>query len=352
MMKSYHKRPVKGSLPLALMLILSMGIPAGAISELQVYKATPAFELPSIDPAGTHVTVNSLKGKTTILIFGELYHELTLQALKELAHLRETLAKANETDGTEWRIVLIVAQDIPDEQLREEQAQKNINVTILHDRTRTVFGTYNVIVLPSVVVVDPQGNIITTISGYPLNFSDIIRDALLFSQGKITRQQYETTSHGSTAQETPLDEKQLKVERRAGLARQLFRRGYIEVAMEQFQQVLQLDEDYTPARIGMARCLVKLGELDKAETVLQAILQKDPKNLEASRIMAWIEILRGGDELDSAGKRLDMILALNRNDAEAHYLKGLIYEAKGNLKDAMAEYKQVSEILLEIEQPK
>jgi pentatricopeptide repeat protein len=316
---------------------------------LSVETRTPDFDLPAIDPAQIRVTVDSLKGKTSVLVFGELYHELTLEALQDLASLRQQMARVK--DESDWNVLLIVAQDVSAEQLHEEKVKKNISATILHDKNREIFGRYGVIVLPSFVVVDAKGMIVTTLSGYPLNFSDFIRDALLYSRGQMTRQQFETTSRDSAASIAPPDEQQLKVERQAGLARQLFRRGYVEVALEKFEQVYQLDNHYLPARIGMTRCLVKLGRIVEAEVILKDMLRKDPKLSEASRIMAWIEILRGGEELNSALRRLDMILTLNHNDAEAHYLKGRIYEAQGNIEQAMTEYKTVSELLMELKLP-
>lgn len=331
---------------LVLLGILLMAVPAGAVSRLRPYEKIPAFDLPGIDPKGQHVTAESLRGKTSILVFGELYNTRTLEALKELEQLRQKM-RANNIDRAAWNVLLIVAQNITAEQLRQEQVGKDVKATIVQDRNRAVFGAYGVVVLPSFVVVDPQGKISTTISGYPLTFSDMITDAILFSQGKLTRQQLETASRPSVSA-LKTDQDLLKAERLASLARQLFRRGYTELALERFEQILELDGGYLPARIGIARCLIKLRRLAEAENALQEVLQKDQKNPDAGRTMARIEIMRGGDELSSARKRLDLILALHHHDPEAHYLKGLICEAEGKTEEAKNEYKAVAETLLEL----
>lgn len=329
-------------------LLVVMTLPAGAVSQLRLYQKIPAFDLPALDPQVGRVSSNSLVGSPAVIVFGELYHANTLAALKELERLRQKLSVTEGGGGPDWPVTLICAQDVPSPLLRAEQAKNEIKATVLHDKKRAAFGAYGVTVLPSFVVVDPQGRVCTAVSGYPLDLTDMMTSALLLAQGRLTRQQFEDAAREDSNAAEP-DEARLQVERLTGLARQLLRRGYASLALERFKKVLQLDGDYFPAEIGAARCLIKLGRLPEAEVVLQGVLARDKQNVEATRAMAWIEIMRGGDELNSAIHRLDLILALHHHDPEAHYLKGLIYETQGKTDKALSQYKEAAEALLDVQ---
>jgi tetratricopeptide (TPR) repeat protein len=329
------------------LIIFGVAGTALAVSQLKQYQKAPAFNLGAIAPEGMRVNDKASKGKPTILVFGELYNRNTIDALSDLEKVRTDL----ELTQKDINIYLIVAQKATAAQLREIQLTKKVKATVLHDSDRSAFGEYGVVVLPSVVVLDSEGNVSLAISGYPLSFSDMMTDAILYSLGKTTRKQFEASVQAPSGA-APVEESKLRAGRLAGLARQLYRRGYTKLAQERFAETLKLDPDYLPGRVGMARCLIKLNHLAEAAEELEKVLQKDKDHTEANLVLAQLEIIRGGEEIKAAQQRLDLVLARNPHDPEAHYLLGMVYESENKIEQALVFYKKAAQILLESQSSK
>jgi tetratricopeptide (TPR) repeat protein len=217
---------------------------------------------------------------------------------------------------------------------------------MLLDKDLWVFGDYGVIVLPTVVVVDKLGRISLISSGLALSFGDLVEDAILLATGRITQEQYDSSRF--TNQETAgPEEPARRAWRLAGLAGQLLRRNYGELALERYREALTLDGGYLPAKIGVARCLVRLNLLPDAGRQLQEVLEADARHVEANLIMAHIETRRGGEELQVAEGRLERILAATPTHPEANYMLGMVYEAQGQKDLALSHYKRAAQYLLE-----
>ena len=323
-------------------IVLILMIPAQTMAQITRLETTPPVVLPLLDPNENRVVLERFLGKTNVLIFGELYNENTREALGELDLLLQGLRATAGFEQDVLAVYFIHSHEVSPEQRKEKLSELSTRVVMLHDAQRAAFGGYSVLVLPTFFILDAQGNINTRISGYPLAFADMMNDAILFSMGLINRQQYDTAS-----QNVALEADQLKAERLAGLARQLFRRGLSELALERYEQALQLNENSLPTKIGIARCFIKLNQLDQADLMLQDVLVLDKDNVEANLALAWIEIIRGGKH-DLARARLEQLLHHSPNNPEALYLLGMIFEARDENDKALARYKQAAEILLEI----
>jgi Tfp pilus assembly protein PilF len=326
------------------LLIGAAAAPSVAISNFKLYDKAPDFKLPALLPPGKIVSLEPLD-RPVLLIFGEAYHQPTQEALIAL----RKIYKADGLTEVDVPVYLIVSQTPTSEQQAQLEMKEKIRVEILLDKDQTAFGDYRVIVLPSVVVVDAQGRINLALSGLPLTFSDMVEDAVLFSVGRMTREQYESSR--SAPQESPeQEETAAKAARLTGLAGQLMRRGFDELAQERYHQVLTLDPNYLPARIGLARCFIQSNRLPEACEQLEKVLQVDKDHTEANLLMAWVEIRRGGDELASAKWRLNWLLTTHPSHPQANYLMGLVCEAQGDKDRALEHYKKAAQLLLETEQ--
>jgi tetratricopeptide (TPR) repeat protein len=325
---------------LTLLLITGTAAPTLAVSHLKLYDKAPPFNLPALLPPGKRVSLEPLD-RPLLLIFGEPYHQGTLDALTALKKVYKTVGLA-EIDVP---VYLILSQEPTAQQQAQLDEKERIRVDILLDKDGRAFGDYGVIVLPSVVVIDKEGKVNLALSGLPLAFSDMVEDALLFSTGRMSRTEYESSrSAPKSAQD---EEKAAKVSRLTGLAGQLLRRGFGELALERYQEALGLDGGYLPARVGMARCYLQLNRLPEAYEQLQKVLAAEKDHLEANLLMAWVEIRRGGEEIAAAKWRLNWILTTHPNHPQANYLMGLVCEAQGEKDRALEHYKKAAQLLLE-----
>ncbi len=325
---------------LTLLLIVGTAAPGLAVSHLKLYDKAPAFNLPALLPPGKRVSLEPLD-RPILLIFGEPYHQPTQEALTALKKIYKTVGLA-EIDVP---VYLILSQEPTAEQKAQLDAKEKIRADILLDKDRRAFGDYGVIVLPSVVLIDKEGKVNLALSGLPLAFADMVEDALLFSTGRMTRAEYESSrSAPKSAQE---EEKAAKVSRLTGLAGQLLRRGFGELALARYQEALGLDGGYLPARIGLARCFLQLNRLPEACEQVQKVLEAEKDHVEANLLMAWVEIRRGGEEMATAKWRLNWILTTHPSHPQANYLMGMVYETQGEKDLALEHYKKAAQLLLE-----
>jgi peroxiredoxin len=329
---------------LIILLVAGTAAPATAVSRLKQYDKAPGFDLPAMVPPGKHVTLEPLD-RPILLMFGEPYNQLTQEALTTLKKIYKSIGLA-EVDVP---VYLILSQAPTEEQKARLDAKEEIRADILLDKDLKAFGDYGVIVLPSVVVIDKQGRIDLALSGVPLAFSDMVEDALLFSVGRMTQEAYESSRSASPGP-SDHEETAAKASRLTGLAGQLMRRGFGELALERYQEVLGLDSNYLPARIGLARCLIQLNRLPEACEQLQKVLKADENHIEANLLMASVEIRRGGEEIASAKWRLNWLLTTHPTHPQANYLMGVICETQGEKDRALEHYKKAAQLLLETDQ--
>ncbi len=325
---------------LILLFITNTNAPIRVFSQLNQFDKAPDLVLPKL---GAPTQTANLQGldRPAILIFGEAYHQQTLESLVELRKIRDKIG-LTEAD---LHVFLVVSQTPNEEQLTQLRGKEKISVQILLDKNLKAFGDYGVMVLPSTVVIDKQGRINLALSGVPLSFADMVEDAVLVTTGRITQQRRESLE--SAAQNLAQQESVKQAHRLASLAGQLAARGFTVLAVQRYREALELDGAYMQARIGMARCLVKLNLLPEATAELQKVLQTEPDHVEANIIMSQLEIVQGGDAITEGKARLQRILTANPDNPQANYLMGTVCEVQGETDRALNYYKKAAERLLE-----
>lgn len=328
-------------LVVSILLAANMNSPAGAVSQLKQFDKAPELILPKLAEPTEDVDVQKL-GQAAILIFGEPYHQQTVNSLTELKNIYQA-AGLTQAD---LPVFLIFSQVPTQEQLSQLRKESNINAEILLDKSRKTFGDYGVIVLPSIVVMDKQGEIALALSGVPFSFSDIVADSIHFAMGQTTRQQYESAV-SAAADANSLQESAKRGRRLSSFAGQLLRRNYTQLALNKYREALELDSTNLQARVGVARCLIKLHLLPDAIEQLQKIVQADADNIDANLIMAQIELSQGGEGLATGKLRLQRILTLNPYHPETNYLMGKACEMQGETERALNYYKKAAEFLIE-----
>ncbi len=136
---------------------MSAGVPAPA------HNQATEFSLRSID--GGAVTSNSLRGEVVVLAFGASWLPLTrnqMEAVKKLADQYAGRGVAVYWVSTESETPKS-KNYAADEALRE--LSRKYKVTVLRDPDGVVSKKLGVDQLPSVVIIDKQGNVAATIGG-------------------------------------------------------------------------------------------------------------------------------------------------------------------------------------------
>lgn len=324
---------------LACVLIGVMAGPAAAVTQLKRQAEAPAIVLK--DLGGTEVSTAKLRQSTLVLIFGEAYHDKTRQACT----LVDTALRDPRLQGQRIVPLLIVTQTPTAENLRLGAGEK-LPATILLDPARQAFGTYEVAVMPSIVVVDGEGRVAHAMAGLSGRFGDIVTDSLLYATGKLSLEHLELTLNPQPTT-TPASENQVRAERIAMLARQLGRRGLDQMAIEKYREALALASDQPAAHVELGMLLLKGKQLAEAEAQFREVLSKQAGDAQAAMGLATVQITRGGAELTEAERTVRDVLARNPSNPRAHYLLGLIGEQRGKLEDAAASFKKSAQLQLE-----
>ncbi|MDX6575936.1 MAG: hypothetical protein QOE96_1889 [Blastocatellia bacterium] len=140
-----------------LALALTVALPASA------YNQSPEFSLRAVD--GDTITSASLRGEVVVLAFGASWLPLTrnqMEAVKKLADQYAGRGVAVYWVSTESESPKS-KNYAADEQLRE--LGRKYKVTVLRDPDGTVSKRLGVDQLPSVVIIDKQGNVAATVGG-------------------------------------------------------------------------------------------------------------------------------------------------------------------------------------------
>jgi tetratricopeptide (TPR) repeat protein len=320
-----------------LALLLGLAQPGAAVTHLKHGDQPPPLALATLD--GDRVSLADHRGEAIVVVFGELYHEKTLQACGALRRVLAADAMASFPVAT----LLVIAQDAPVDELRARADDPRLPPTILHDVDRTAYGDYRVAVMPSVVIVDADGRVVHAVAGYTARFGDIVADALLVAAGALDYERFAERLHPAAE---PVDEAVVRAGRITNLARQLARRGLRTLAQEKYHEALELAPDHAPARLGLAMTLLETRRLSDAEREFRAALEASPELLEASLGLAYVQTLRGGDELSEAAGALERLLRDHPNEPRAHYLLGLVHQQRDESDEAIASLRRSAELMM------
>jgi tetratricopeptide (TPR) repeat protein len=239
---------------------------------------------------------------------------------------------------------MVVTQDSPAAALSEEAGRAGIPLPILKDPGRMTFAAYEVMVLPSLVVVDPQGIVAMPCAGYPMDFRDLLSDAILLATGGLSADEFERRRGAAPA--SAGSETSARALRLAMLGDELARRGRDELATVKFQEALAIDPNCLAARIGLGESGLARGDLAQAEAHFQQVLLNHPDSVEGAVGLIRVQLIRGGTEVGAAEERLRALLLKHPNDPKVVYLAGVAAEKAGDAAAALGRYRKAAELLL------
>jgi len=295
---------------------------------------------------GKPVDSSEFEGRVLIIQFVGTDHP---RANDEIQRLAKVL-RDSETAAVDpvWLIILSKSSDpsnVP--ALKPDDADP----IIVHDADRGIFGRYDVVVLPTIVVVDNRGIVNYALPGPSIQFDLEMKEAILFAGGKISREDFENALHPENETEK---RNRAKAEHLAQLAQKMIDRGMADSAGGLLEQAVSVDPKCLTARIGLGEICLSQKRFGDAATQFEKALEQNRLSIKASLGLVSSLIMLKPDEsagteipLRRADQILGSILERNPSNARAHYLKGLILERQEDLEQARKEYRNSVELLLE-----
>src|SRR5271165_6597757 len=119
-------------------------------------------------------------------------------------------------------------------------------------------------------------------------------------------------------------------------------------AIEEYRQAIEADPSSEFLTAGLAELYVKTGRIRDAVLEAQDIIKRDPKNLEAHKLLGRIYLRSLGDMPGGSGsdnvlklaiEQYEEIVKLEPNNVDDHLLLGRLYRLNTDLQKAEAEFK-------------
>ncbi len=117
--------------------------------------------------------------------------------------------------------------------------------------------------------------------------------------------------------------------------------GDMEEAMELYKQALEVREN-TRSLFNLAQVYKATGQFDLAVPMYQRAIALNPNDAQAHAMLGGILLMQG--KVDTAYESLVRAEELNKNMPSVYYNLGLIYEHRGQTKEAQAAFRRVLEI--------
>jgi len=218
-------------------------------------------------------------------------------------------------------LVCIVGEGLEGSQLESFRQQFHLKWTFLHDRAESVHRLYQIIAVPTVIIVDERGNICGRVAGYGFAFGVEFR-ALL-------RQALGLPPLSAEAVMTTATRQALHYQ---GLGDRMVQRNMWAAALQNYQKALEIAPEMTAARWGAGFCMLRLGKAEAGAQEFQKVLATDPASTRALVGLAWAKTLEG--KADVAQGELEKLRALTPNLPEYFEAWAAVHEATGALEAA------------------
>lgn len=344
--------------------VLFFSLSAHAQALLQAGAEAPAFTLKDLDGKAASLADFAKGNKAVVLVFWSTWSPRSDTALKrfEEFHLKYR-GRGVQVVGVNADNQTITPEDR--QKIRRTALDLKLTFPLLIDEGLKTFHAYNVIALPSTVVVT-EGKIAYELPGLPLTRTEDLFDYLLALAGEPARTKLE-------ARYQP----RYDAVAATNLARGLVAQKRPEQAEPLFRKAIEKDPRYMLPYVELAKLSEAEGKTAEAEELLAKALAIDPESLVVAAELGYLQAKTGklkeaialleetvkknsyppghyylayafgrNGQLKAALAAFDEALALNPYEPTAYTLRAEVYQKNGQLKEAAADYRKALELLL------
>jgi peroxiredoxin/Tfp pilus assembly protein PilF len=320
------------------------------------------------DITGNEISLSQYSDKkAVILVFWSTWSAKSSNALKRF----EDYHKRYKEKGFQVIGINADKQTITEEDLisiKKVLQEREITFPVLLDSGLKTFRSYNVIALPSTIVIS-EGKIVYELPGFPIVGTEEMFDYLYFlageKPGKIIKTGY-MPAHDAIAN--------------ANLAGKFAKKNLNIMAYSKFNESIKKDPKYILPYVEIAKLYASEGKNSEAEESLTNALSVEPENVvimselgylysKAGKTKEALEILKKAANKNSytpahyyyayalsktgqskeAMVYFDEAIALNPYEPEIYLLRAEANEESGLLKDAASDYRKALELLMNIQ---
>ena len=350
---------------LSIVLFFSFAFSATAQALLNIGGAAPDFSVRDLE--GKDVSLSQFAGKKAVVIlFWSTWSAKSSKAFKRMQDFYEKYKdKGIQVVGINADNEAISGQDV--ENIKKFIKETGITFPIFTDKALKTFRAYEIMALPSTVIVT-EGKISYELPGFPLIGTEDMFDYLLGLAGETPKKKMEVRykpQHDAIAD--------------TSLARKFVGKKKYEMAYPLFQKAIEKDPKYMLAYIELAKLYELEGKDREAEETFKKALAENAESVPVMSEFGYFLTKKGKTKeaveiLDKAAKMnsytpshyylayalsksgqakdalsaFDAALALNPYEPMIYILRGEHYEMKKMPKEASADYRKALELTLKI----
>jgi tetratricopeptide (TPR) repeat protein len=241
---------------------------AGVSTVLGITPGQTAPDFKAADLQGNIRTLDEFSGKATVLLFWRPEAERARNAVCEVDQAINSMY-----EGT--RLITIVSGEHDQAQIESVLELCGRPVPVLLDRDRLIFSAYQIIALPTLMILSPERELKYKEAGFSHE-----------GISNLTTQLDEI--YGRKQSTIALPEGSPEAIRRYGLAMQFLRKGLSERAEDLLGQLVQAHPEYRPAWVSLGYCRIASGKVEESRECLEKAYGLDQKNPDVASGLAWI----------------------------------------------------------------
>ena len=328
----------KNALIILISFFLSLSPPglwaAAALMNLEVGEQVPSFEMRTID--GKEISSDKMKGRILILAFWKTGQA---ESKENLADLEQLYRKYRDRGVL---VLAINADNAPESEIIRTKTAQSLSYLLASDKDLTVYGRFGVVVLPSTLVIGPDGKLVYY---HPIRRGDFyqqVEGRLRVMLGDITTARLEAELKPQKISGSSAERK--KAERYVNMGRALMDMGLKENARENLITAAETDPSFSEAHILLAKIYLQEKDVEHAGKALGQAL-KQVSGAKGEKLRQGISHADRGEDSLALSFFMQVIEEDPSPPPEAYYHMGRIYEKQNKTSQALASYRAALERL-------
>jgi Flp pilus assembly protein TadD/peroxiredoxin len=308
----------------------------------------PAFKLVTSD--GEVIDSEAFKGRVLVMVYlageqrsSELAAIDATAVVQKLKGGGEDVATGTEGSGVE--LLFITADVVRKAYFQRFRQERGLEAPLLLDADRSLYGKLGLIVFPTTIIVNREGNLAQVISLHNPDYSHLLDSNIRHILSLISDEQLRERLKARPAAES--SPKRVAAAHRA-LARQMREQGggrRLASAREELIKARDLDPTNPETLLDLADIDVSLGHIEEADQIVAKVLAENAGHRRAKEIRGII--LYRQNRSSEAENVLLEALDLNPDPARIHYYLGALYEQQGQTAKALEHYRRALERYLD-----
>ena len=323
------------------LVVLMWFVAAGSLVEAASRKvrsgdSTPEFSVKML--SGDTYAYTPKSERALMVVFLSAKQKNSFRAQTDLVRILSEVPDSNQV------LDVVIALDDPNafSPLTSLKSKFSDRMVVTLDQDHHLWGGFGAIAMPTVVIANPQGQVVCFEAGYGYNFARVIHAHLNQVLGVETDVTQAAMSQVSTVSNSTQN---AKLSRLMNAANMMAARGHYEAAISEMKKAQAQDPNSVEVVVSLAKLYCKISDGKEALETLDGVTGKSRLQKAQIHVVAgWAYRLTG--QLDAALKALLHATEQAPEEAQAFYELGRVYEARGLKDEALTAYRRALALLL------